>query len=497
MNEVTRNKALETIITDLDISPTDFELARSRYKAVAEYLKDGAYQSGDHVEVYLQGSFRLGTVIRPYLNKSDADYDIDQVCEINGHGTGPRVLKNDVGDHLKDSGVYGSMLDDEGKRCWTILYASQENRPGFHLDVLPARLDETQSSTKIDITNKENAVYSWKSSNPRGYYYWFKSKNIIRETTMTSQRSQIFEKNASLYKSAEEVPKQLIRTNLQRAIQLMKRHRDVSFDGKEFKPISIIITTICAHKYTGSGIYETIVGFCDYVTDRLSAFIRDGRLNPDNILDYSEKGWRILNPSDGTENFADRWEIDKEPERAKAFFSWVFELKRSLKTFDSSSNYRDLCLAFFRGSPPEGQYPLRMIKKFEDAPVSSNDPFLNLIHLAIEGKADWKAVNDVAVKNVDDETDEESKDVAWINFYQVRLHAGYGLSDKHKDHIRGIRHNRSSNASFKFCCSLLLGEATIQMLRDCMWERDDNILHWPIVRLASRQRTDLKYLPIA
>jgi len=495
MEDESRNNAFEKIVGDLDISPTDFERARKRYKAVADWLEGGRYESGNQLDIYIQGSFRLGTVIRPYRNRADADYDVDQVCEVNGRSTEARVLKNDVGNRLKKNGDYERMQDDEGRRCWTLVYASQEGRPGFHLDVLPSRIGSEHESTRIDITHKENGAYSWKSSNPRGYYQWFKARNSFSESTLQSQRARIFEKNGALYRAASEVPKQLIRTNLQRSIQLMKRHRDVFFDGKKFSPISIIITTICAHKYVGAGIYETIVHFCDYVIGRLTTVVLGEQLSYDGILDYSNGGWIILNPADNGENFADRWR--KQREREKAFFSWVLALRRSMHAFNSSANFRDLCLASYGGSSPEDQYPQRMINKFNGGSVSSNEGFLNLIHLAIEAKMDWRSVNKLAVKNVDEDQDgTESKDIAWINYYQVRLHAGYGLSADYQDHIRRIKEKRGLDSAFMLCCSLLLGEATVQMLRNCVQKRGNDTLGWPILRLASKQHTDLVMLPI-
>lgn len=495
MDNESRNISLEKIVSDLDISPTDFERARSRYRAVADWLTGGEYASGNQLDIYIQGSFRLGTVIRPYRNSSDADYDIDQVCEINGRATGAGILKNDVGDRLKENGDYDRMLDEEGRRCWTLIYASQEGRPGFHLDVLPSRLGSGSASTKIDITHKNAQVYSWKSSNPKGYYEWFKGRNFVSESTITAQQARIFEKNGALYRSASEVPKQLIRTNLQRSIQLMKRHRDVFFDGKEFSPISIIITTICAHRYAGTGIYETIVGFCDYVIGRFATAIIGEQPDYDGILDYVNGSWIILNPADSKENFADRWR--EEREREKAFFSWTLALRRSLYAFDRSENYRDLCLASFGGSSPDGQYSQRILNSFSEGFVSSSEDFLNLIHLGIEGKLDWSSVNKVAVRNVDEDEDgTESKDIAWVNYYQVRRHAGYGLTSDHLAHIRRIRENHNTDSSFIFCCSLLLGEATIQMLRNCLRSRGKDALGWPIVRLAPKQNTDLAMLPI-
>ncbi|PLY00760.1 MAG: hypothetical protein C0623_06630 [Desulfuromonas sp.] len=247
---MSKENKLERVIASLDISPTDFEIARNRYTAVSNWLEGGEYVSGYETDIYLQGSFRIGTVIRPYRNRQEADYDIDQVCEIIGRETSPRQLKHDVGERLKNNDDYNRMLDDEGRRCWTLIYASAEGRPGFHLDVLPSR-PANNHTTHINITHKSQVNYNWRSSNPKGYYQWFKQKNAYSSQFLESQRKSIYESNKHLYKAMDDVPKRLVRTPLQRSIQLMKRHRDVYFDGREGCPISIILTTICAHKYNG------------------------------------------------------------------------------------------------------------------------------------------------------------------------------------------------------------------------------------------------------
>ncbi len=226
METLNRENILEEVIASLDISPTDYESARKRYSSVAKWLEKGEYQSGDNTDIYLQGSFRLGTVIRPYRNSQNADYDIDQVCEIIGSDTTAHQLKHDVGDRLKENRDYYRMLDDEGRRCWTLKYASSDERPGFHLDVLPSR-PANLASTNIEITHKGNVNYVWRSSNPKGYYRWFKGKNTFEEQLVENQRRSIYSANRDLYESVADVPKRLIRTPLQRSIQMIKRHRDV------------------------------------------------------------------------------------------------------------------------------------------------------------------------------------------------------------------------------------------------------------------------------
>ena len=45
---------------------------------------------------------------------------------------------------------------------------SEENRPGFHLDVLPALSSASYQEHQIDITEKNDEMYSWSTSNPEG-----------------------------------------------------------------------------------------------------------------------------------------------------------------------------------------------------------------------------------------------------------------------------------------------------------------------------------------
>ncbi len=484
MDKLNEDKIIESALSNLDISPTDFEVARKRYLSVAEWLENGNYKSGSSIDIYLQGSFRLGTVIRPYRNKQDADYDIDQVCEINGNNTTARQLKHDIGDRLKENNDYKRMLDEEGRRCWTLEYASTDKRPGFHLDVLPSCLNNGLS-TKIDITDKVEENYVWRSSNPKGYYSWFKNINTFEILLLEEQRKSIYSGNIDIYESVSDVPKQLIRTPLQRSIQLLKRHRDVYFDSPKYKPISIIITTICAHKYQKQGILATVKGFADYVANRLELLMSGQSIPIDNVLDYIDNKWVIKNPTDDNENFADKWSITQE--LAKSFFAWIYQVRRDVDAFKESKLLKDLNLVSSIVQENVGSYGRILTSQMTKGIVESNKPFLDLIHQGIEGKVSWDLVREIAKKNVDQSQDEIVKDIAWVNFYQVLIHSGNGISDAGKSHIKSIITKYETRPDFKLCCNLLLGSASNTMLRECIKSRDDDVLSWPIIRLAKNQ----------
>ena len=74
---------LEKVAEDIDIAPSKYQQAVDRYKAVGHWLEDGEYPGcADAPDIYPQGSFRLGTVVRPIRGGKEADYDIDLVCEL-------------------------------------------------------------------------------------------------------------------------------------------------------------------------------------------------------------------------------------------------------------------------------------------------------------------------------------------------------------------------------------------------------------------------------
>lgn len=103
------------IAEELDIPDHLFEKAERSYQALGEYINNHCDCS---VAVYTQGSFRLGTVIRPLSDEDE--YDLDLVTEVTGVPLiSPKDLKHKIGDILRESKRYSSMLEEK-KRCWRI-----------------------------------------------------------------------------------------------------------------------------------------------------------------------------------------------------------------------------------------------------------------------------------------------------------------------------------------------------------------------------------------
>ncbi|MCU4676198.1 nucleotidyltransferase [Catenovulum sp. 2E275] len=331
------SQLLEEVAKELDISPTKYKLAVSRYESVGAWLNDGEYENFDgQINIYPQGSFRLGTVVRPIREQSEKDYDIDLVCEFEEQASATQagIVKHRVGNRLKEHITYKEMLDEEGRRCWTLLYSEQDGA-GFHLDVLPSSGFSAVNYSPISITHKENENYSWASSNPKGYAAWFEERNAdAYRLVALDQKRMISNSFSDIYAKVDDVPDQLIRTPLQRAIQLMKRHRDMRFNGNQkYAPISMIMTTLAAHLYDNeTNVYDALTNIVNKLSAHMGLLenkvIVDERLSARGLIKRLPDGtWYIGNPTNPKENFADRWHEEGDA-RAKAFFQWVEWLKQ-------------------------------------------------------------------------------------------------------------------------------------------------------------------------
>lgn len=304
-NKQNIDRMYRKIAAEIEISEAQADKAKESYEAVGKFLNNNIKQYD--VKIFPQGSFRLGTVIKPISDKDE--YDIDLVATIDNKFTSAKELKNIVGDVLKGSDRYSEKIE-EGKRCWTIEYAESAN---YHMDILPTMRSETYFRNKeLIMTHKEdeNSNYEFRQTNPEAYYDWFVKR-------MEEEKKKLTEEYAIRNKmEIVEVPEYKIKTTLQIAIELLKRYRDIKFkETPDIKPISIILTTLMARIYTGKeNVYELIEKFSkEYIL----------------YLEKDENGNVLIkNPVNENENFADKW--PNNPERKEAFFRFMNELKEDL-----------------------------------------------------------------------------------------------------------------------------------------------------------------------
>ena len=175
--------------------------------------------------------------------------------------------------------------------------------------------------------------HSWAISNPKDYAGWFESKYIKEEQILLKSFSatMIMEKAEDL----PEEPPYHLKQPLQRAVQLIKRFRDIFFeDDDEFEPSSIVLTTLCGHLYSGQ---NSIYGAIDGIVNNILSYIYK---NPNQRI-------KVVNPVNPEEDFTKEWE--KEPRYYQNFIKFIKalnELWQRIKT-SSSIDINDVLKKYF------------------------------------------------------------------------------------------------------------------------------------------------------
>lgn len=334
---------LSFLVEELDLPESAYEKAQKRYEDLGEWFnRDNSLLNYNNVHIFPQGSFMLGTAIRPV--EKDDEYDLDLVCKLregiskNSHTQ--KEIKELIGAELeayrKARGIQTRL--DEKHRCWCLEY---KDNISFHLDIVPAipadELKKTQlyelinntdienevaenaSSSAISITDNRDSNYNeisseWNISNPEGYGLWF-----AKEMRTNAERT-LLEKAR-----VDELPIHERKTPLQRCVQLLKRHRDIMFkENPDSKPISIIISTLAARAYTRE---LDIVSALNNILKKMESMINS--TTP-----------RVPNPVNPQEDFTDKWEMS-EYKHLRLEDNFKIWLKQAQKDFRIITESRD------------------------------------------------------------------------------------------------------------------------------------------------------------
>lgn len=307
---------LTAIAKALNISEKHYKLAVKRYKSIHAWLKrDESSVARYNPQIYPQGSFGLGTVIKPL---SDAEvYDIDLVCELDLQKIeiSQEKLKKLVGQEIKSYARANNINSqpEESRHHWTLNYVKGAQ---FHVNILPATPDiksfkefiaskgavlSDWSDSTIAITDNTLLNYcridtDWPRSNPKGYAEWFRSH-------------------------INDVPGHKVKTSLQQVIQILKRHRDIWFDENQSayeekaKPVSIIITTLAARAYDNQAdLQQALMKIVTGIQGYIAAYKRGVVVIP--------------NPVNSLENLADKWQ--EHPIQRVCFEDWLKQVYSDL-----------------------------------------------------------------------------------------------------------------------------------------------------------------------
>lgn len=352
MNAQTQKIMIEGIADSLDIPDSAYEKAEKRYKDLGDWFdrREGrCFSFSPHI--YPQGSFRLGTVVRPLNEKHE--YDLDVGCRlrqgISKTTHTQKQLKTLVGIDLEDYRKARKIQNplDERNRCWRLEYVDEMN---FHMDVVPSIPEETRrleslqeamiksgkdkflaqavakfagSITDKRLRNYELITTDWLISNSEGYAKWFESRMSLAKALL---EKRVFEAKVA---QVDDLPARKWKSPLQRCIQILKCHRNIMFEkDPDGKPISIIITTLAAGAYQGEDNVESAM---QTILSRMEGLV------------YKQSP-RVPNPVNPVEDFADKWSTTEglQLELEKNFWLWLNQAKADFDALGSSGDVQDL-----------------------------------------------------------------------------------------------------------------------------------------------------------
>jgi hypothetical protein len=354
-----REELLARIAQELQLDKTRLERMETAYNAVAELLKkDDDFFNNLEIEVYAQGSKRIGTTIKPI---NDEDFDLDTVLHIYDiyHSYSPEQIYNALVKALEKDSYYKTIMGKK-KRCVRLNYKSD-----FHMDILPACMPSYFEKQRIAIPEK--IMKSWSSGNPKGFAEWFlEIANSVKDPVLKTHARALLEAKIE----SEPLPDELyLKTPLQRAVQLIKRYRDLFYQDRKYPVSSIVITTLVTHFYNGeNSIFDTI----DNVLQR----IKNGYL--DALKAHIR--FKVLNPVNPDEDFADSWTEDNY----NSFYAFVSDLYTKWQSLKTSFEIgKDDYIRLFG----EGPYKKSLNEQFVAFSRSTNDAFARSSGLIVGGEA--------------------------------------------------------------------------------------------------------------
>lgn len=325
-----------------------------RYNTLQGILQAADDPILQRAHVFAQGSIRLRTAIKPAPGAEAelATVDADAVIWLENadDAQSEHVLKA-----IEKRFTDGSRVEapiQQLRRGIRIVYADEA--PGFHIDVTPARnvTANTQSEGHgaLQVPDRDQG---WKASSPIAYSDWLHRVGSLSLRVITMEALN-FREGVIAKASQEDMPAygEYIDANVLRAaIKLLKRHRDLwalrNPELRDYRPISAVLTTLAGRAY------ERMAEGAPVRMERrpLDALLELIDLMP-TFINGGPGSWCVLNPVDGGENFAEKWNRPETGRRYReAFAQWHREAQASfrlgLEEMSSLESFKEAVSASF------------------------------------------------------------------------------------------------------------------------------------------------------
>lgn len=294
------NVALHYICYRLQLPEAYFNTARDKYGEVGGWLtKNESPVLVHRPRVFHQGSMLLETTVKPL---GQVEYDLDVICLLRSatDRMSPREVYDLVWKRLSANPEYKGRLKPKD-RCIRVNFPNK-----FHLDVVPAIMDGSESPTSLSIPDLPTNAGRWKPSDPEGFAAWFEEmcKKMVFQFSMEARASVDPIPDPQPYN--QKFP-------LKRAVQLIKRWRDKRFHGnEELSTPSIVVTRLAGDVYDGE---QTLMEAVGKILDRWHFRFAQGRplvFNPVNKKELISEKWESKPESFeafklAVANFRERW----------------------------------------------------------------------------------------------------------------------------------------------------------------------------------------------
>jgi hypothetical protein len=239
----------------LDAKPT--EKIESASHGLKEHLVS-AYGLAKS-DIFLQGSYPNGTAVAPE-DRDSGEYDVDLVAICAAPGGSANAVLDDLAAKLSENAMYRRLIRQEGSRkkpCVRLRYADDEVG-GFHVDVVPARVSQSDDSdAPLEVPRRDEG---WHDTAPLEYTEWCRKRG----------------------------------ERFARTVMMLKRWRDVHQSARQSVK-SIVLQVLAAqglgsHRSDGDALVETLSGMRTALAP-----------HPDSAP-------VVTNPVMPAENLAARWE---------------------------------------------------------------------------------------------------------------------------------------------------------------------------------------------
>ena len=262
----------------VNLNPARLERLDGHVNAVSDYLADNLT---GYLRVERQGSYALGTIIKPVQDGQEYDADLLLLMEYRSDWGATDYIKG-VYACLREHKRYRAIARQK-TRCVTLDYAGD-----VHLDIVPCiSFHGTQY-----ICNTETSEYE--PTDGTGYRDWFNDKN--RETD----------------------------GNLKRVTRLLKYMRD---HKGNFTAPSVLLTTLIGNTVDGTGAFGSVPGTLHTVMTRIDAFLQARPLMP-----------FIANPARPDEDFTRKWDQRKYAHFRDMFHTYTLRVDDAYAEHDHNKS---------------------------------------------------------------------------------------------------------------------------------------------------------------